>query len=358
MPASPYRIIDITDPGKDLDDEHKFVLCAGLARAGFIDISAVIACLEPARARARLAKGTFKELGFSHVPVGVGSDCFVGGDTSHHETDVSYLAHENEVAHDGYKLLVDTLLAAPDRSLILILNAGLTDAARLVREEKELFVRKIANVTIMGGVKSVNATTPFIAHGFLVPDDAANNAFDMLAAEFLYRELQVLGVPMTVVMRSACYAAQFPIRLYDQFAATGSLVGQALKDRQRKSIQQLWQAALSAAGSSVRGALPLSRDRAWFIQVFCGGVDPGVGYDDEIWPFVGTYNQYDSLAVIAAVPELRDHFFDPLTVEINGTTHRVIGLSSEMTAVKNKEDLIDFVAQMELAALKGTARQT
>lgn len=351
VPAAPYRVIDITDPGKDLDDEQKFVLLAALQRAGMVDVVAVVANLEPPLLRARLAKGTFRALGYPHIPVGVGSDCFKGGQNLKHETDVPYLADTSAVAAYGGRLLVQKLREAADRSIILLLNSGLTDAATLVREEPKLVTQKLAGVTIMGGVQTLDAMTPRRVDGLLVPDDAVNNALDAEASEFLYRRLQELGIPMTVIMRSACYAAQFPIRLYDEFAATGHPVGMGLQSRQQHSIQQLWQAALAPEGSPVRGKLPMGRNRAQFVTVFCGGRDPGIGADDAIWPFVDSYNQYDPMAVVAAIPELRDRFFECTEVEVRGTMHRMIGCTAEANGVKDKDALIAFMSQMELAAL-------
>ena len=49
----------------------------------------------------------------------------------------------------------------------------------------------------MGGVQ-----TP-ITNALLVPDDAANNAFDPKAAAYFYRRLQELDVPMVIVSRAA-----------------------------------------------------------------------------------------------------------------------------------------------------------
>ena len=56
--------------------------------------------------------------------------------------------------------------------------------------------------------------------GLMIPDNAQNNAFDMEAAKNLYRELQLEGIPLTIVTRFAAYAAKLPLALYDQMAKT------------------------------------------------------------------------------------------------------------------------------------------
>ena len=98
-------------------------------------------------------------------------------------------------------------------------------------------------------------------------------------------------------------------------------------------------------GSPERGKLPMSRDRKWFVDVFCGGTDPVMIINNEsfplepdqsVWGFVGNYNQYDPLNIIAAVPDLRDKFYDPVIHNVRGVDHRVIGLNKTKTGVKDR----------------------
>ena len=95
----------------------------------------------------------------------------------------------------------------------------------------------------------------------------------------------------------------------------------------------------------------MSRDRAWFVNVFCGGEDPGIGGDEEVWDFTANYQQYDTLAVVAAVPRLREEFFDPIEVTIGDQEHEIIGLTSERNGIRDADELRDYVVGVECFAL-------
>ena len=353
------NLVIITDPGKDLDDEQALVAAAGLHKVGLINLRAVVANLEPPEKRAQLAKGTLRQLGLSDVPVGIGSDCFRGGENLAHETEAVYIAAPGEV-EPGAFLLLRTCSRAVESGykLVIVCNSGLTDAARLVMDHSDLVHSAVERFVIMGGVKSdgENSLLAKAPDGvsYLLPDDAANNSFDWAAALYLYQKLQDMGIGLTVVMREAAYGAQFPFSTYDRFAATGNPVGSNLLNRQRPAINMLWRGANAPAGASIRGKLPVSRNRQWFVNVFCDGVDPGVGPDDDVWGFTAKYNQYDTLAVIAAVPELRYRFFNHVAVNVKDTDHLVIGLTKSQNGIQDGQELCRFVSDLQVAALSST----
>ena len=73
----------ISDPGQDQDDEMSMVLLRSLTERGLINCRGVIANLQPAYDRARLARGTLDALGCDMIPVAVGTD---GGSDRHTDT--------------------------------------------------------------------------------------------------------------------------------------------------------------------------------------------------------------------------------------------------------------------------------
>lgn len=149
----------ISDAGKDQDDELMFLLMAGLVRQGVVNPLAVVANLAPARERARLIKGQLKLTGLP-VPVGVGTDCGVPNQFHDHEFEhVPYLAPPEELM-DGNFFLVSALCAAEGKNLTLLLVSGLTDAASVLRAQEDLFLRKVKQVVIMGGVHPVLRSNP------------------------------------------------------------------------------------------------------------------------------------------------------------------------------------------------------
>ena len=345
------RIIIIGDFLKDLDDEHTLALLSGiLKRDASLELACVIGNLAPAMLRAQGAKGTLQQLGLGHAPVGVGSAVFEGK-VHPYESAVPYLAGESEVDPDGLALLVKTLESSEDGQVILVLQSGFTDAADLLRGHAALCVSKISSVAMMAGVVTADEKVKLDDEGFISPNNANNITFDSESGAFVYRTLQDLGIPMVITTRDSAYACQIPFTVYDQMEATGNPVGACLKGRQKPSLQGLWEAACSESGSKIRGTLPDDRNRGWFVKVFCGGKDPGIGDGEDIWPFVGAFNLYDPVNLVAAIPSLREEYFAPDLVEVKGVGHLVIGVSSGRHGLKDVDGLRRFLVETEVSGL-------
>lgn len=350
-PKKPYNVIVIGDFAKDLDDEHVLCGLAGLVKLGFVTLKCVVGNLAPAQLRALAAKGTLNMLDLKGIPVGIGTAVYEGKQYPY-EAAIPYLAGISEVDPDGEALLVRTLESCDDSSVVLVLQSGLTDAAILLRNHEALFVQKIHHVAIMGGVERTSNSVVLDEMGMMKPDNANNNSFDPVSAEWLHRRLQEVGVPMIITTREVAYAAQVPFAAYNQFEETGNPVGACLKNRQMPALQHLWEAACSPAGSEIRGTLPADRDRSWFVKVFCAGIDPGIADGAEVWPFVGCFNLYDPSNFYAAIPELLEKFLDPYEVVVNGVKHLVIGVSKEMNGVKDVVEFGQFMVEIEVFGLQ------
>ena len=345
--SQPYPVAVIGDFLKDLDDEHALICLAGLAKLGYVDIVCVVGNMCPARLRARAAKGTLRELGLGHVPVGVGmlvrDNVAAGGsiDSRTPERAVPYIADDFAALPDGQSLLVRTLRACADRSLVLILQSALTDAAALVKNYPELVVQKVKHVAIMGGIRGDgdgDGDAP-------VPDEANNNTFDMDAASYLYATLWRLQIPMVVTTRAFAYEAKVPFKFYDALAAAHP-VGRCLRDRQKPSLQDLWEQACAAPNSGRRGTLPDDRTRQWFVGVFCGGADPPIADGADVWPFVDRFVLYDPVNCFAAIPELRDHFMTPAATR-RGPRLLLLGENG----LRRRERFLRFLEEIELLGL-------
>lgn len=350
-PAISQDLIIIGDFLKDLDDEHTLCGVAGLTKLGYVNLKCVLANLDPAQLRARGAKGTLKELGLFDVPVGVGSPVFVGK-VYPYEQNIPYLAELSEVEIDGMGLLVRTLQGCEDQSITLVLQSGLTDAAELYRTYSDLFTSKIKNVAVMGGVELNQQEVKLSDRGLMLPNNANNHTFDMPSAKYFYEQMQLSGIPMIITTREVAYTAQVPFEAYDEWEATGSLVGKCLKNRQKPSLQHLWEAACSPPGSDKRGTFPDDRNRQWFVKVFCEGIDPGVEDGADIWPFVGKFNLYDPSSFYAVITDFQQQFLEPTVVEVYNTKHKIFGLTSTNHGVKNPQEFADFMVQIELLGMK------
>jgi hypothetical protein len=353
LSAPPLNAIVTMDPGQDLDDEMFMVLSAALTARRALNVAGVVTCLAPAGMRARLARGTMDQLGLPEVHVAAGTDGGASGDAESiaKMASVDYLTRLPPQEEAGLDLMSTLLQQAEPKSMTVVVIASLKDVARLLKQEEALCVDKVKQVIIMGGVE------PFVAGDapagtFLVPDTAHNNEFDKEASVFTYRRLQELGIPLVVVSRFLAYACQVPKSIYDRMAATGSRIGKHLQWAQRNCIESLWQRSCAPEGSLARNGLPERCNREWFVNTFCGGMGKADGApltaDASIWDHVVAFNMYDPLALCVAVPSLQ-HLFDPDTLVVNGTAHRVYGVSKERTGVKDpaalREWLIDAFMQ-------------
>ncbi len=386
-------IVLISDPGQDLDDEMMFIMARYLVSLDLISLKGVVANLSPSYARARLTRGTLDLLGLHRVPVGIGTD---GGDTKgKHSSDqfeesaASYIAQENGEAarglESGHRLLQRLYQEADDieytkdydkgengnnqtnnkdakgiikGGLTLVITSSMKDAAIFVRDNPSLFASKTREVVVMGGCKPIPPPDKHISTGYgkdsywstlakkeCEPDSANNITFDTAAAEFFYSQCQKMNITFTVVTRFAAYAAKMPRSVYDDLALTGSSIGWRLRNSQRSSIDQLWQRACSE-DKAIRAGLPTRCDRKWFIDTFCGGDDDESRCcADTAWDLVTGFMQYDTLALLAAVPVVREKHFDPVVLPpfdnsvVRKSTRRMSSMGNGSTRTEDAANL-------------------
>mmetsp|Transcript_30125 Transcript_30125/g.70256 ORF Transcript_30125/g.70256 Transcript_30125/m.70256 type:complete len:819 (+) Transcript_30125:71-2527(+) len=351
------KLVVVSDPGQDLDDEMAFILMRLLVEEGLLDLRGIVATLAPAYDRARLCRGTLDLLGLQRVPVGVGSD---GGDLAGKHTAApfeagahSYLPGVNSEQamnlEPGTRLLHHLYEVASSKSLSILCIASLKDVALFMRDNEAMFRRKTKEVVIMGGVEVPPDGGALPAGSYLIPDTAHNQEFDKAASAFVFRRCQELGVRLVVVSRWAAYPVKMPRGTYDQLALSGSSIGRRLRNAQRESIEALWARACAPAGDARRGGLPNRCDRAWFISTFCNGRDdPDRTGDQTVWDLVEGFVQYDSVALLCAIPSLRSKFFEPVQVSTRSmdgviVDNLVIGVRQSEPNMIAKHDLLELL---------------
>lgn len=359
------KVVVVTDIGADLDDEWSMMIYAALQRQGYICVHCMVANLRPAMERARLLHGMLGELGYGYdlptIPVGMGTGIITNRNNELHPTDenCSYLSPHSAL-RIGDEVTIDVLLEAAPKSLTIVLQSGFNDFAMLALLHSELLAEKAAKVVIMGGVVvNKEGNDVVLDHGLLQPDQANNNTFNFTAAQIAYRWCQDQCIPMIITMRSLAYSAKFPFSLYEWACSmTDSPIGPCMRDRQESSLQTLWGRANAPVASEARGPLPPDRDRAWFVTVFCDGRDPGITGEEQILPHTGHFMLYDPINVMAAVDVLREHYFTPHKVVVNGTTHEIIGLSKAHPGITAERayELVDVMTNMILSSLNAGVR--
>lgn len=348
------KLFVIMDPGRDQDDEDVLVALNLFIRTNMLNVCGVIANLRPSSKRAALAKGTLTMLGQPDVPVGIGLPTEQDDDDGlSYQFAVSYLAETKDL-HNGKEMILKTLEEASPKSVVLLLISMLTDAAAVLREHEELFTRKVKRVVIMGGVQTKDGRPEVDAKGRIIPDmSAQNHAFDKESAGFFYERVQDIGIPMTVLSRHAADAAKLPRAVYDDMAATGHPIGIRLRDAQKDAIEELWKRACLPAEDPARHKLPARCDKAWFCTAFCGGQGMDRKGSDSIWDLVQSFLLYDPCTLVAAIPNWREVFFEPIVVEgPHGVEHLVIGLSKDDHNVRDGKALSQFLHTSLVDSLK------
>ena len=320
---------------------------------------------------------------------GYGRDC-----KDEAEVGIGNHMKKNNIGNHGKKN--KTPKKAVRGGVVLVITSSMKDAAIFVRDNPTLFAAKTREVVVMGGCKPItdhvaldatmarsslnysqssdisdtSVATPKhhpkhakqhqslstsassvddkndvwsqLAKIECEPDSAHNNTFDPSAASFFYSQCQKMNITLTIVSRFAAYAAKMPRSVYDDLALTGSSIGWRLRNSQRASIDQLWQRACSR-DPNVRKGLPPRCDRKWFIDTFCGGDDDDSRCcDDTAWDLVTGFMQYDTIALLAAVPGVRENYFDPFVLP-----------PLEKSVEEKKEDTIKWEEEKERGVFKG-----
>jgi len=330
-------LLIISDDGKDPDDELAKILLNSLIRRGLGDCLGFISNLNPAKERARLARGTLDQLGMKDIPVGVGQD-MIQSTTGAYEFDAPYLGDIGSCRESGTELFAEILEGLDAGTLVtLVCLSGLADPWLLAKNHRDLFRKKIGRVVIMGGVEVDGEVVKLDADGFMTPDKAQNNTFDMESAQQFYRHVQQESIPLTVVTRWAAYAAKLPFSLYDAMAKTGHPVGVRLHSSQRKSLEHLWKRVQLEQDDTKREGLPGRCDKAWFAKVFLGGKGEDRDGSSDVWDLASTFQAYDPVTLLAALHGVRARFMRPLLVNVEGSRgpaqHEILGMSELSSGV-------------------------
>lgn len=365
-PRSSAPLFLLTDPNKDPDDLSVLVLASELQGQGFVDLRCVVTTLgdrETRLERARFAKDVLEDLGLGRAKVGVGVDYGIEvkdddgtldveateGRRKDHQVfiDSPFGQPRGAVAADGLVLLEGELAQVPDRSAVLLVDAGMADLAALLRSAPGLVGQKSAKVVIMGGVD------PQVdERGFLSADERGyNNTTDQPSADYVYERLQELGIPLVVVTKEAAYAAAAPRGFYEGMAATGNPIGVYLRDQQKQSLQTLWTGIHE-------GHLPPALTPEWFFETFTD-LDPDSPAGrtalerananpldfESVWGQVTRFNLYDPLALFAATPGVGERLFGPDVLPSTQSDVEVIGEDSVKDPVLVRDLLSGMAVQ-------------
>lgn len=338
-------VIVFTDIGRDVDDEMALVLLSALRRKHLLNPIAVIATLSPERDRAYLARGSLDALGMADVPVGIGSS---GGASMPLEVYKSIHSRSSESIDEcGITLACNVLRKAHSNSVQILCLASLSDLAVLLKEHEELFISKVKEVVVMGGL------LPIDIGDRLLPDTAYNNNCDMKAARFVYQSCQELSVPTVTLSRWTAYGCPVRPELLDELAKTKHMVATNIQKKSKESIDQLWKKVVLPPDDPEREKLPSRCDAKWFYQTFIGKEVPSE-MPTSVWDEVEKLNMYDPLAVLICVSSYRSSHFRCKEKVVNGVSHLVVGVCEEENGIRNRSALFHEYSTLFLYAMQAS----
>mmetsp|Transcript_5047 Transcript_5047/g.7871 ORF Transcript_5047/g.7871 Transcript_5047/m.7871 type:complete len:765 (-) Transcript_5047:3537-5831(-) len=338
-------VIVFTDIGRDVDDEMALVLLSALRRKHLLDPKAVIATLSPVRDRANLARGSLDVLGMADVPVGIGGS---GGAVKDLEVYKAVHSRSSESIEDcGITLACNVLKKANSKSVQILCLASLSDLAVLIKDHEELFISKVKEVVVMGGL------LPIDSHDKLVPDTAYNNNCDMEAARFVYESCQELCVPTVTLSRWTAYGCPMRPELLDELARTEHMVATNIRKKSKESIDQLWKKVVLPPDDPGREKLPSRCDAKWFYKTFIGKELPAE-LPTSVWNDVEKLNMYDPLAVLMCVSSYRSTHFRCTEKVVNEVSHLVVGVCEQENGIRNRKALFDEYSALFLYAMQAS----
>lgn len=220
-------LVVITDVGPDPDDTKALLIAAVFHAEGRLKLRAVIANGGgQAVERAALALALLDHLRVD-VPVGVGS-AGEPYEPSGHEYALAGVCVDaaRPRLRDGRALLARTLEDAADNELTVVCISSLRDFADACRDSPELVLRKVRQLSVMGGLRADTR-----AAGGWAADDAVNNRFDLAAADAVYAFCFKRGLPLLLTSRHA--VPMLAMQLARSFALCSECPVRATRERAR-----------------------------------------------------------------------------------------------------------------------------
>ena len=349
----------IGDFGRDTGDEKALAMAIAMRRIGLIGELSVVANLGDGKMRARLAKGTANILGAHDVQVAAGSDAGRTSSSSYEFDHAPYLAPEEELwgeakhgVRAGHELVFSAMRAARDASvnLAIVLCSALTDMAAVLRDPRwELLAPgTVSHVVLMGGViKNPNGSVR-------MDPESDNHSYDMASARYVYDALiEDLRLWFIIVSRFAASECQLPRGAFD---GSTHLLAKRLTKSQRPLLKALWQRVNMTEVERLVTAekMAMRNDVEGFRTTFLEPDAPAtLSKDDDPWPYVRGFSEYDGLATVVAAmathPQLFTKFFDPYNAP--GSHTLVLGLNGSVHGIRDGKRVSDLLHYLMATAM-------
>jgi hypothetical protein len=274
------QLVVIGDFGKDPDDT--FALLNGYK------VDVYIATLYPSDMRARLAKGFLKSLNRDETKVYVGQN--PGRDrisVSDHEFRFN-ISKDDEVITAKFNSALGEILQKKLPTVIAV-NAAMTDIFDFFNFMDDVSYKEHIKAIIMqGGYDIVNNE--------IVPNNAANNMYDVQAAKHCFNMIQYYQIPFYIVTKQFAYDYPIPATYAN---LPSHAVSRYLQLVHIVALEELYKRACYPAGDARREALPDDRDAQWFFMNIVKAAMPEI-LPDTIGHLITSLNVYDVFSTMFA----------------------------------------------------------
>jgi len=304
------NVLIVTDINKDPDDLLMLIMAAALHKRGKINLLGVITtsgCDSVTLNRAKYARGILNALD-ADIPVCAGSGKQY--ESVEATTSMNMFVDTQEVrgfVKEGSRVEVKPLEflrrcleQVDDKTLSLLCVAGMTDVARLMIAERQLFLDKIEKIAVMGGVTFDDKDKVGLSNAY-------NNLCDFSAAELVKGFSIDNNIRTLVVDREAARKVSVDIEFYRTLLAGGHPVGVHAYNVQSEAFKEMI--------NGIQNGTNLKRHTMeWFFEKFTTitlsdydkfrNADPAL-----IVNMVDRQNLYDPLTLMALVEsEFKDMF--------------------------------------------------
>jgi len=309
------NIVLVSDPNLDPDDLISYLLISHYVKSGDIALKAIITTLGDKKTRVKRAKfaiGVFKSLDLD-IPVAYGDDYTIENlDKAYN--DLGYLEGNSVKAVEFEDLAVNPLIEAnnllyktfndaEDKSLSVVLNAGMYDISEFIKKHKSLFLQKIKKISVMGGIDFDK-----VKDGCFLPCyKSYNNATCYPAAINIFKTAQENNIPLYITPKETIYSVGLSARYYDEFETDNRLAGKFLFDVRKDALKSMWKA--------VKDGLYPHRDEKWFFDYFTF-----LDYENDrdkinkiredfnlVWENGLKINLYDPIAVFSILDNINEN---------------------------------------------------
>jgi len=291
------------DFGRRASDECMLSVAASLQQMGTLKLIAVVAVTPPQVLRADAARGALDSLLLPDIPVAYSRSSSVASGSSNAKTFKSDYGNSSpHVNNTGVELIIRAMMAAPDKSLVIMCTACLGDVSEVIETRRDLFANKVKEVILMGfPAKSVRRRSS------IEPEASGMDADDELRRK-VFQSCQDLGIATVILCKEIALGFPFPSTFVDDLAETNHMVSLQTQHREEMHSNGIWELTkqLQQEARGYRGSLK-NVDLKAFYKYTLSNKSPPAG-QHNIWPLVKSINLELVLGLLCCIPMYRDYF--------------------------------------------------